>query len=142
MAELLPAAFGPRDLGIAGGLLTSPETSLNARIDANDVLGQAALGAASASYAAYSRADAGIALQIADGTIVTGRYAESAAYNPSVPALQSALVELGLRRIDRTTLTAAVMVEAAALSSQRAAAQSLLGSFCAVQLRYISVMRI
>lgn len=138
LAELLPSAFGPRDLGVDGGLLEPRDARLAAKVDPDDVLGQAALGAANASYAPYSRAYAGIALQTTDGTIVTGRYAESAAYNPSLPALQSALVELALRRIDRATITAGVLVEAAAPSSQRAAAEELLQSFSTAELRSIA----
>lgn len=137
LAELLPAAFGPRDLGVNGGLLAGGVADLRPHIDADDVLGQAALGAACISYAPYTRAHAGIALQTADGTIVTGRYAESAAYNPSLPALQSALVDLALRRVDRSSIVSAVMVEEAARSSQRAATEALLSSLTTAQLRHI-----
>jgi cytidine deaminase len=139
LAELLPAAFGPRDLGVSGGMLAGNAIELNARIDSDDALGQAALAAARASYAPYTRAHAGVALQTADGTIVTGRYAESAAYNPSLPALQSALVDHALRRLDRSSIISAVMVEAAAGSSQRAAAEALLSSATNAQLRYVQV---
>jgi cytidine deaminase len=141
LGDLLPSAFGPRDLGAAAGLLNDADVPLTAPIAADDLLGQAALGAAGASYAPYTRAYAGIALQTDDGRIVTGRYAESAAYNPSLPALQSALVELALRGIDRTTVNAAVMVEAPARSSQRSAAEALLASIVPAQLRYINAQR-
>jgi cytidine deaminase len=137
LAELLPAAFGPRDLGVSGGMLANGAIELSARIDDDDVLGQAALGAARASYAPYTRAHAGVALQTADGTIVTGRYAESAAYNPSLPALQSALVDLRLRRIERSSIVSAVMVEEAGRTSQLAAAESLLSSVSRANVRYI-----
>jgi cytidine deaminase len=124
-------------LGVNGGLLAGGVADLRPHIDADDVLGQAALGAACISYAPYTRAHAGIALQTADGTIVTGRYAESAAYNPSLPALQSALVDLALRRVDRSSIVSAVMVEEAARSSQRAATEALLSSLTTAQLRHI-----
>ncbi len=139
LGDLLPSAFGPRDLGAVAALLDHAQAPLTASINSGDVLGQAALGAACASYAPYTNAHAGIALQTADGTMVTGRYAESAAYNPSLPALQSALVELTLRRIDRTAIVAAVMVELTAAASQRAAAESLLSSFSRLRLRYIAI---
>jgi cytidine deaminase len=141
LGDLLPSAFGPRDLGVVAGLLSDAQIPLTASIDADDLLGQAALGAARASYAPYSRAYAGVALQTADGAIVTGRYAESAAYNPSLPALQSALVELALRGIVRTTVNSAVMVESTSAASQRAAAESLLASFSAAPLRYNAIER-
>jgi cytidine deaminase len=139
LGDLLPSAFGPRDLGAAAGLLDHAHVPLTASVAADDLLGQAALGAARASYAPYTHAYAGIALQTADGTIVMGRYVESAAYNPSLPALQSALVELTFRSIDRTTVTAAVLVETKAAASQRTAAESLLASFSRIRLRYIAV---
>lgn len=141
LADLLPSPFGPGDLGAVARLLDEVQPSFTASIDADDVLGQAALGAARASYAPYTRAHAGIALQTADGTIVTGRYAESAAYNPSLPALQSALVELALRGIGRTSIVSAVMVEAAAPSSQRSATETLLSSVSASKVRYVSATR-
>jgi cytidine deaminase len=139
LGDLLPSAFGPRDLGAVAALLDHSQLPLRASVDADDALGQAALGAARSSYAPYTGAHAGIALQTAEGTVVTGRYAESAAYNPSLPALQSALVELAFRGIDRTTVTAAVMLESTAAASQRAAAESLLASFSRLRLRYIAI---
>jgi cytidine deaminase len=138
LADLLPDSFGPRDLAVAQhGMLDAWEAALAAQVDAGDELGQAALGAARASYAPYSLGYAGIALRTSDGTIVTGRYAESAAYNPSLPALQVALVQLALMGVDRSTVEAAVMVEAVAASSQRSAAKSLLESFGPASCRFI-----
>jgi cytidine deaminase len=111
LADLLPHSFGPRDLGIAHhALLDAWEAGLEAQIDAGDELGQAALAAARASYAPYSRAHAGVALQTTNGAIVTGRYAESAAYNPSLPALQVVFSQFSLRGLDRSQIKAAVMV--------------------------------
>jgi len=139
LADLLPSAFGPQDLGAVAALLDGKHAPLTVSIDKDDLLGEAALGAARSSYAPYTGAHAGVALQTVSGTIVTGRYAESAAYNPSLPALQSALIELAFRGIDRTTVTAAVMVESTAAASQRAATESLLASFSRLQLRYIAI---
>jgi cytidine deaminase len=141
LAALLPTAFGPRDLGVAAGLLAADGKALSAQLDPGDVAGDAALAAAGASYAPYTGARAGVALQTADGTIVTGRYGESAAYNPSLPALQSALVDLALRRLNRSSILSAVMVESVAATSQRAAAESLLASFSSIGLRYIRIER-
>ena len=136
LAELLPQAFGPHDLGVAAdGLLAAHDAPIDAHIDANDELARAALAAAHASYAPYTRAYAGIALRLAGGKIVTGRYAESAAYNPSLPALQAALAQLALAHTDRSTIVEAVLIEATAASSQRSAAEALLSSFSGSRLR-------
>jgi cytidine deaminase len=43
------------------------------------------------SYCPYTRLPSGVALATASGAVYGGRYVESAAYNPSLPPLQSAL---------------------------------------------------
>lgn len=95
LAELLPHSFGPRDLGIAGGLLQYERPRLT--IDEQDELAQAALAAANMSYAPYSHSWAGVALRTRDGAVVRGAYAENAAFNPSLSPLQAALSQLNLR---------------------------------------------
>lgn len=95
LGELLPSSFGPRNLGVAGGLLQHEQHGL--AIDEQDELAQAALAAANMSYAPYSKAYAGVALRVHDGTIVTGAYAENAAFNPSLSPLPAALSQLNLR---------------------------------------------
>ena len=76
------------------------------------------------SYAPYTRAYAGVALRLRDGAspVVAGRYAECAAYNPSLPALQAALVALALRRTAPADIVDVVLAEAAGPSSQRTTA--------------------
>ncbi|HVG25113.1 MAG TPA: cytidine deaminase [Thermoanaerobaculia bacterium] len=95
LSELLPSSFGPRDLGIEGGMLQHDGPVLT--IDEEDELAQAALAAANLSYAPYSKAYAGVALRTRDGAIVSGAYAENAAFNPSLSPLQAALSQLNLR---------------------------------------------
>ena len=95
LAELLPSSFGPRDLGITGGLLQRDDHGLT--IDERDDLAQAALAAANLSYAPYSKSYAGVALRTRDGVLVSGAYAENAAFNPSLSPLQAALSQLNLR---------------------------------------------
>ncbi len=53
---------------------------------------QQASAQARASYAPYSRCPAGLALITASQTIYAGPYVESAAYNPSLSPLQSAII--------------------------------------------------
>ncbi|CAI7891293.1 unnamed protein product [Closterium sp. NIES-53] len=53
-----------------------------------------ALDAANASYAPYSLSPSGVALISRTGAVHAGSYIESAAYNPSLPALQAALIAL------------------------------------------------
>ena len=107
-ADYLPGRFGPADLGITAGLLHPVEHALF--IDAHDDLAQAALAAAKTSHAPYSNAHAGFALRSRDGRIFSGRYAENAAYNPSLPALQCALNMLHLNGLRAKDIAEGVLV--------------------------------
>jgi cytidine deaminase len=130
LGELLPAAFGPRDLGAPGRLLdpgTHPLTLEDAAAAA-DPLAVAALGAAEASYAPYSGTFSGVALALEDGTTLTGRIAENAAFNPGLPPLQAALIELAARRVPYEAIRRAVLVEAAGPASARGATEALLAA--------------
>lgn len=108
LSELLPSSFGPRDLGIDGGLLEARHHRL--RIDDGDEAALAALAAANMSYAPYSKSYAGVALRTHDGTIVSGAYAENAAFNPSLSPLQAALSQLNLRGFAWDAIAEVVLV--------------------------------
>jgi len=53
-----------------------------------------ALEAVCRSYAPYTQGYAGVAIRTESDTIYTGSLLESAAYNPTVPALQAALIDM------------------------------------------------
>lgn len=53
----------------------------------------AALQEAEVSYAPYSRCPAGAAIVTEHGEVYSGGYVESAAYNPSMPPLQTAIID-------------------------------------------------
>ncbi|MDW8846959.1 cytidine deaminase [Erwinia sp. MMLR14_017] len=109
LADYLPDAFGPRDLAIETLLMDEVDHGL---VIKGDPLAQAALEAASRSHAPYTQAWSGVALQAADGTIFAGRYAENAAFNPSLPPLQAALNLLSLSGQDVFQIQRAVLAEA------------------------------
>ena len=117
LAELLPAAFGPADLGIGSRLMdgSSHKLAVLPPDDEGDPVTAAALAAARASYAPYSRTYAGVGLLLTDGSIVQGRYAENAAFNPSLSPIQGALIMLALagRFDDDLVIEDAVLVQAA-----------------------------
>ncbi len=119
LAELLPAAFGPRDLGIAGGLLEPSARSLVLSQPAVGPVVAAALAAAAASYAPYSGTFAGVGLRTPSGSIYEGRYAENAAFNPSLGPLQGALVALTLAGGTYASIEEAVLVEASEAAGGR-----------------------
>ncbi|MBL8806538.1 MAG: cytidine deaminase [Rhodospirillales bacterium] len=123
LAELLPDAFGPQDLGLPGGSMSTRPVRLSCK---GDRLVQAARKAAGASYAPHTRAHAGIALLLADDAIVTGRYAENAAFNPGLAPLQSALILRDLAGKRRVPIERAVLVARAAAFAHAARAEELL----------------
>lgn len=49
---------------------------------------RAAIQAANRCHAPYSHSPSGVALELKDGTIFSGSYAENAAFNPTLPPLQ------------------------------------------------------
>jgi cytidine deaminase len=92
IADFLPGAFGPADLGVRGGMLDRAAHGLSAGAGAGAVA-QTAAAAANASYAPYSKAYGGAAIRAGDGRIFSGLYLENAAFNPSLSPLQAALVQ-------------------------------------------------
>jgi cytidine deaminase len=138
LRELLPSAFGPRDLGIEGGLMQREEHAL--RIDADDELSRAALAAAQRSYAPYSKSYAGVALRANDGTIVTGAYAENAAFNPSMSPAEVALSQLNLAGLTFQSVAEAVLVHVDDLHTS--ATRVVVGAVCNAPLRLVQARAI
>lgn len=135
VAELLPAAFGPTALGVTAGLMRPRRRPLRLEIRRRrgaDAVIDAALAAAEASYAPYptdrSGQFAGVALELADGSIWPGRYAGNAAYNPSMSPLESAisLASLSRSRDAGGAIKRCVLVEVPTLASQRSATEAVL----------------
>jgi len=125
LTELLPEPFGPDDLDVTAALMSPQDHGLTLDPAPADPLVLAALAAANASYAPYSQGFAGVALETASGAVYSGRYAENAAFNPSMSPLQSALTMRVLGGAD-DALTRAVLVEAPSAASQAAATAVLL----------------
>lgn len=108
LGDYLPDAFGPRDLAIKTLLLDDVDHGLLMK---GDELCKAALEAANRSHAPYSQALSGVALQMADGAIFAGSYAENAAFNPTLPPLQAALILLNMAGYDVKQIQRAVLAE-------------------------------
>ena len=100
-----------------------------------------ALLAAEKSYAPYSRNFAGCAFQTGAGDIYSGRNVESAAYNPSLTPLQSAIISLNMATFGKDhAIQRVVLVEKPTDVSQRKAVELLLGSWApGVELEYFEV---
>lgn len=110
LADYLPDAFGPKDLDIKTLLMDEEDHGFAVT---GDALAQGAIAAANKSHAPYSQAPAGLALECRDGTLFAGRYAENAAFNPSLPPLQGALNLLSLNGYDYPDIQRAVLAEKA-----------------------------
>lgn len=125
LSTLLPKAFGPSDLGQKRGAL--PAVVQRFKLAKRDGLAQAALDAACRSYAPYSSAHSGVAIQSSDRRVFTGSYIENAAFNPSLPPLQSALSALVAAGADPGTIKRAALVEVGGtrITQRNAAAEAL-----------------
>jgi cytidine deaminase len=96
LTRLLPLAFGPSDLGIAGGFLSHQQHGLSLMKPSSDPAVLGALAAANMSYAPYTSAFAGVGILMTDGTVCGAAYAESAACNSSISPIEAALSMLNL----------------------------------------------
>jgi len=100
LGDYLPAAFGPADLGVLGGLLAPQRhvirLSPTSRRDPHDAAVDLAVRGALLSYAPYTHAVGAVALTTADGRTFVGPYLENAAFNPSISPVQAAVVGLVL----------------------------------------------
>ncbi len=127
LAELLPSAFGPTQLGRAPQLLRSGPHGLALTEASDDPLVELALAAADRSNAPYSGALAGVALGLTDGRRFFGAVAESAAYNPTLAPMQAAVIAAHHGGALLGHIAEAVLVEldGAAVSHEHSAAQVL-----------------
>ncbi len=109
LQEYLPDSFGPGDLGIDAGLMSSVNHELTSQD--SDPLIQHALSALNRSHAPYTHNLSGVALKLKNGRIFTGAYAENAAFNPSLPPLQVALAQLLIAQQSLDDIEAGALVE-------------------------------
>lgn len=109
LSHYLPDSFGPVDLHI--DTLLMDDVNHGATLQNVNALARRALDAANRSHAPYSKAISGIALETSSGNIYTGRYAENAAFNPSLPPLQVALNLMNLAGDAPCTIQHAAVVE-------------------------------
>ncbi|PMG87355.1 cytidine deaminase [Vibrio breoganii] len=97
LQQYLPESFGPKDLGIESGLMSPVDHGYS--FAENDPLLEKAIYALNRSHAPYTKDHSGVSIKTKDGTLFCGSYAENAAFNPSLPPLQVALVQLQMAGI-------------------------------------------
>ena len=108
LQHYLPDAFGPKDTEIKTLLMDEQDHGFPL---SGDALTQAAIQAANRCHAPYSNSPSGVALELKDGTIFCGSYAENAAFNPTLPPLQGALNLLSLNGYDYPDIQRALLAE-------------------------------
>jgi cytidine deaminase len=135
LASLIPQAFGPNDLGVTAALMSPANNGLKLNPPPTDPVVVAALAAANASYAPYSKGYAGVAISTASGAIYSGRYAENAAFNPSMSPLESALTMWSFGGNPNDAIREAVLVELPSMADQAAVTMEVLSTVSTVQLQ-------
>ncbi len=133
-----PDSFGPKDLDIT--TLLMDKVNHGYKIDNPSELAQQALQAANRSHAPYSESHSGIAVQMKDGKIFQGSYAENAAFNPSLPPLQAALILLNMAGESVMEIESAVLIEKAeTILTQWDATQATLTALGCRQMQRITL---
>lgn len=144
LSEFLPAAFGPRALGSATGLMGSPAQLVNLKLksSSDDPFVLEAMAAANKSYAPYSQNFAGCVLDTVGGIMYAGRYAENVAFNPSLSALHTAIIRMNMSHPgSEKSIRRAVLVEKPTAISQRTASELLLQTVAPdVKLEYFEAV--
>jgi cytidine deaminase len=142
---LLPAHFGPVDLGRAPTLLVAGPHGLQLGHEHGpDPLVEFALAAANRSSAPYTESFAAVGLATAsDGQTFAGSVAESVAYNPTLGPMQAAMIALHMQGGRLEDIADAVLIELddARVGHARSAAQVLASLAPTVTLRTIVVNR-
>lgn len=130
----LPDDFGPHDLNIDKHLF---DIQNQGELEQGDELQKSAIRAMNLSYAPYSLAYSGIALQAGE-QVFYGRYAENAAFNPSFLPLQCALNFYRLSGCDKP-INRIVMCEKKAVLSHYEMAKMLAKAYLNMEIEYLVV---
>lgn len=142
LSALLPMAFGPGDLQIEAGLGAGfrKGRKLKHRFDKEDPVFLEALEAAETSHAPYTGNLAGCAVRAEGGRIFSGGYVETAAFNPTLTPIQTALLSMKMAAPGGLKIRRAVLVERPGTVRQRTAVEDLL-AFTApgIELEYYEV---
>ncbi|TVL40592.1 cytidine deaminase [Shewanella algae] len=138
LSHYLPYAFGPKDLNVTTPLLSKQQVNLV--LESSDPMVIEALDHASLSYAPYSKSHCAVVLETADGATFCGRYAENAAFNPSMMPMQMALSTLLRHNRSFSEIKRALLLESAdGKISLVGASMDALHAVAPVELKHIVV---
>ncbi|HUQ44663.1 MAG TPA: cytidine deaminase [Candidatus Limnocylindria bacterium] len=116
LEELYPLAFRPAALGEAGdnpGSRSWTDLSLEPSADAPAEVAAALIEAGGRAHAPYSKAPSAAVLVARDGRLATAGCVESVAFNPSITAIQAALVEVAAEGIGSSEVAHAWLARSA-----------------------------
>lgn len=133
----LPDSFGPKDLDVSELLFDDQNHQFT--LENEDKLVQAILNETNQSHAPYSKAYCAVGLELENDVIITGRYIENAAFNPSFPPLQSALNYRRLTGLSDVKINKVVMVEKRAELSHKKVTENLVKAYLGLELEYYSI---
>jgi cytidine deaminase len=107
LEDVYPWSFRPAALGVPGdrpGAVAWPDLTFTGEAPAGEVARQL-LEAGARAHAPYSRAPSAVVLRLADGRHVAAGCVESVAFNPTISAIQAALVEVAALRVGAGDVT-------------------------------------
>ncbi|WP_152087776.1 cytidine deaminase [Pseudoalteromonas sp. A25] len=136
--ELLPSAFGPQELGNSARLLDSSALAIT---DLSSEISEQLKSHLQRAYAPYSKNLSAVEICTASHGNFYGRYAENAAYNPSLSPMQSALSQLALAglTVEQAGICEVTLVQSDGLENQTAVAEAVLASYNAdIKPNYIT----
>ncbi|MCC4832375.1 cytidine deaminase [Shewanella sp. 1_MG-2023] len=138
LAHYLPYAFGPKDLQVTKPLLS--KSNIEFSLNSDDPMIIEAVDQAGLSYAPYTKNFAAVVIETKDGRTYCGRYAENAAFNPSMMPMQMALSNLIRHDRDYSDINRVVLIESSAGKvSLVNATMDTLQAVAAVELEHIVV---
>ncbi|NOU50117.1 cytidine deaminase [Pseudoalteromonas sp. JBTF-M23] len=138
LSTLLPSAFGPQELDNSERLLASSEaqiTSLSSEIS------ESLKFHLQSAYAPYSKNISAVEICTVSSGRFYGRYAENAAYSPSLSPMQSALSQLALAglTLEQAEVSRITLVQSEGFENQKAVAEAVLDSYgLDLQVEYIT----
>ncbi|KVX02605.1 cytidine deaminase [Shewanella frigidimarina] len=138
LAHYLPYGFSPADLGITVPLLCKREQEFCC--DSDDPMIIEAIDQMGLSYAPYTNCNAAVVLETNDGATFCGRYAENAAFNPSMQPMQMALSNLIRNNRQYSEIKRAVLAESSVGKiSLVGAAMDALHAIAPIELQHVVV---
>ena len=138
LSHYLPYAFGPADLQVTKPLLS--KSNIEFSLSSDDPMIIEAIDQAGLSYAPYTNNYAAVVLETKDGKTYCGRYAENAAFNPSMMPMQMALSNLIRHNREYSDINRVVLIESSkGKISLVNASMDTLQAVCAIELEHIVV---